>query len=72
MLLVICNNTKENLSWESEKVNVKFHKNCENTGKSLKISCERCNFVNLTFISSGSHEKFWLVLIQMIFYIFRY
>ena len=26
-------------------MNVKFHKNCENTGKILKISCERCNFV---------------------------
>jgi len=26
-------------------MNVKLHKNCENTGKSLKISCERSNFV---------------------------
>ena len=26
-------------------MNVKFHKNCENTGKILKISCVRCNFV---------------------------
>ena len=26
-------------------MNVKFHKNCENTGKGLKISCVRCNFV---------------------------
>ena len=25
-------------------MNVKFHKNCENTGKILKISCERGNF----------------------------
>ena len=25
-------------------MNVKFHKNCENTGKTLKISCVRCNF----------------------------
>ena len=30
---------------EPEKINVKFHKNCENTGESLKISCARCNFV---------------------------
>ena len=36
---------KENFSWESEKMNVKFHKNCENTGKILKFSCVRCNFV---------------------------
>ena len=26
-------------------MNVKFHKNCENTGKILKISCVGCNFV---------------------------
>ena len=26
-------------------MNVKFHKNCENTGKILKISCVRCHFV---------------------------
>ena len=25
-------------------MNVKFHKNCDYTGKILKISCERCNF----------------------------
>ena len=35
MELVIRNNTKENFSWGSEKINFKFHKNCENTGKSL-------------------------------------
>ena len=39
MLLVTCNNTKEYFSREPEKINVKFHKNCENTGKILKISC---------------------------------
>ena len=39
MLLVTCNNTKECFSREPEKINVKFHKNCENTGKILKISC---------------------------------
>ena len=26
-------------------MNVKFHKNCENAGKIMKISCERCSFV---------------------------
>ena len=26
-------------------MNVKFHKNCENAGKILKISCVRYNFV---------------------------
>ena len=33
MKLVICNNTKENLSWESEKMNVKFQTNCEKKKK---------------------------------------
>ena len=26
-------------------MNAKFHKSCENKGKFLKISCERCNIV---------------------------
>ena len=26
MQLLFCNNTKENFSWEPEKMNVKFHK----------------------------------------------
>ena len=45
MYFVICNNNKENFSSKSEKMTVKFHKNCENTGKFLKISCVRCSFV---------------------------
>ena len=28
-------------------MNVKFPQNCENTGKSLQISYERCNFVKI-------------------------
>ena len=60
MELVIHNNTKENFSREAEKINVKFHKNCENTGESLKISCARCNFVK-----SDSH---FLGLPQEIFF----
>ena len=27
--------SKDYFSWEPEKINVKFHKNCENTGKIL-------------------------------------
>ena len=45
LLLVIRHNTKDYFSWESEKMNVKFHKNCESTGEILKISCVKCNFV---------------------------
>ena len=36
---------KDYLTWEPEKINVKFHKKCENRGKILKISCVRCHFV---------------------------
>ena len=48
----ICNNTKDYFSWEPTKINVKFYKNCENTGKILKISCVRCHFVkfNICFL----------------------
>ena len=33
----MCNNTKENFSWEPEKINIKFHKNYEKTGKAGKL-----------------------------------
>ena len=40
MQLVICNNTKDNFLQEPEKINFKFHKNWEKTGKLImrKIS----------------------------------
>ena len=41
----MCSNTKENFSWKCEKMNVKFCKNCDYTGKILKILCVRCNSV---------------------------
>ena len=34
-------------SWASEKMNVKFQKNCENTGKILKISCQKMYFCEI-------------------------
>ena len=37
------------------KINVKFHKNCDYTGKSLKISCVRCNFVKFEIYFLGLH-----------------
>ena len=37
MSWIISSNTKENFSWNSEKMSVKFHKNCDYTGKILKI-----------------------------------
>ena len=46
-------------------MNVKFHKNCENSGKIMKISCERCSFVKFDVIFSVSDKKFYLVLLQM-------
>ena len=41
--------------WKSEKVNVKFHKNCHYTCqvKFLKIACVRCNFVKFDFYFLG-------------------
>ena len=45
--LIICNNNEDYFSWEPDKINDKFHKNCENTGKILKISSVRCHFVKL-------------------------
>ena len=71
MQVVICNDTKENCSWESEKMNVKFHKNCVNTGKILKISFVRCNFVNFDIHFLGLHKTFSLVLLQKTNYIFN-
>ena len=56
MELVIRNNTKENFSWDSEKVNVKFHK----------------NFVKFDIAFLGLHKKFSLVLLQMTNYILRW
>ena len=51
-------------------MNVKFHKNCENTGKILKFHLQDIMLGNLTFIFSSSHKKFSLVLLQMTNYIF--
>ena len=56
-------------SWESEKINVKFHENCENTGKVLKISCVRCHFVKFDIYFLGL--SYSLVLLQIANYISR-
>ena len=42
-------------------MNIKFHKNCENTGIILKISRVRCNFVKFEIISF-SQEIFFGVI----------
>ena len=70
MLFIICNNTQENFSWECKKMNVKFHKNCENKIKFWKFHVKNVILLTLTFIFSGSHKKFSLVLLQMTNYIF--
>ena len=46
-------------------MNVKFHKNCENTDKILKFHVQDVILWNLTFIFFGSHKKFSLVLFQI-------
>ena len=66
----LANNTEDHFSWEPEKINVKFYKNCENTRKILKISFVRCHFVKLDMYFSDSHEKFSLVLLQITNYIY--
>ena len=45
-------------------MNVKFNKNGENTGKILKMSCVRCNFVNFD-IFLGSNRKFSVLFITI-------
>ena len=43
-------------------MNVKFHKNCENSGKILKTSCMRRNFVKFDIHFLGhSQEIFFAV-----------
>ena len=51
--IVICNKSNDYFTWEPGKVNVKFHKSCENTGKILKISCVRCHFVKFDIYFLG-------------------
>ena len=48
-------------------MNVQFHNNYENTGllKFWKFHVQDVMLWNLTFIFSGSHEKFFLVLLKM-------
>ena len=58
-----CNNTKDHFSSEPEKINVKLHKNCENTGKFLKNSYVRCHFVKFNIYFLGpSREIFFGVI----------
>ena len=65
--LVICNNTKDYFSLEPEKINVKFHKECENTAKILKISCIRCHFVKFDIYFLGlSWEIFFGVKFSLV------
>ena len=44
---------KDYFSMGPEKINVNFHKNCENTGKILKNSRVRCHFVKLDIYFVG-------------------
>ena len=46
-------------------MNVKFHKNRQNTGKILKISCASCHFVKFDSNFSDPHKKFSLMLLHI-------
>ena len=54
---------KENFSWRSEKINVKFHKITSYTWNFRILPVFSQFLWNLTFIFSDSHEKFSLVLL---------
>ena len=46
-------------------MNVKVHKNCENPGKILKISCVRCHFANFdTYFLELRAEIFFGVIVD--------
>ena len=63
--------TKDYFSWEPEKINVKFHKNCENTAKILKISYVRCYFVKVDIYFLGLIiRNFLWSLLQITNYIY--
>ena len=47
-------------------MNVKFHRNCDNTDKILKISSVRCSSVKLIF--SDSHENFFFFFFFWCYY----
>ena len=49
-------------------MNVKFHENCDHTFKILEISCVRCDRVKFDIHFLGL--PFFLVSLQMIYYIF--
>ena len=68
----MCNDTKENFLWELAriKLNVTFHKNCEKTGKVLKISCARRHFMKFDIHFLVLHKKFSLVLLHITNYIY--
>ena len=44
-------------------MNAKFHKNCKNTGKILKISCVRCNFVKFDIHFLGVPQEIFFGVI---------
>ena len=51
-------------------MNVKFHENCENTGKFWKIQVKDVILWKLAIIFSDSYKKFSFELLQMTNYIF--
>ena len=49
-------------------MNVKFHKNCENTGTILKTSCFRCNFVKFLHLSPLKNVKKNAICFKLFWY----
>ena len=65
----MCNNTKENFLREPEKINAKLHKKASFDKIFRILTVFSQFFQNLTFIFSGFHKKFSLVLLHLTNYI---
>ena len=68
IILVICNNNKDNFLWEPEKINFKFH-GIEKT--QVKSSCIRFHVVKFEAFEvffSGFHENLFFRVISSSYY----
>ena len=69
--LLNCNNTKDNFLHEPEKINFKFHRNWENTGKiTMHKDFISWNLRLLMFVFSGSNKNLFFGVISDTYYIY--
>ena len=60
IIIVICNNTKDNFLLEPEEIDVKLHRNCTNTSK--------ISYVRFHFVKFETFEIYFLGLQYEIFF----